>query len=90
MGIYVTFWGVRGSIPTPGHATQRYGGNTACIEVQAGEELFILMAALDPVVSVKISYIDKDTHLLKRTSYSVIHIGIIFKGSLFHPRLFWQ
>ena len=42
MGIYVTFWGVRGSIPTPGHATQRYGGNTACIEVQAGEELFIL------------------------------------------------
>ncbi len=42
MGIYVTFWGVRGSIPTPGHATQRYGGNTACIEVLAGEELFIL------------------------------------------------
>ncbi len=42
MGIYVTFWGVRGSIPTPGHATQRFGGNTACIEVQAGEELFIL------------------------------------------------
>lgn len=42
MGIYVTFWGVRGSIPTPGHATQRYGGNTACIEVKANDELFIL------------------------------------------------
>jgi phosphoribosyl 1,2-cyclic phosphodiesterase len=42
MGIYVTFWGVRGSIPTPGHATQRYGGNTACIEVRVNDEFFIL------------------------------------------------
>jgi phosphoribosyl 1,2-cyclic phosphodiesterase len=29
----VTFWGVRGSIPTPGYETSRYGGNTLCIEV---------------------------------------------------------
>jgi phosphoribosyl 1,2-cyclic phosphodiesterase len=29
----VTFWGVRGSIPTPGYDTARYGGNTLCIEV---------------------------------------------------------
>ena len=42
MGIYVTFWGVRGSIPTPGNATQRYGGNTACIEVLIQDQLFIL------------------------------------------------
>lgn len=42
MGIYVTFWGVRGSIPTPGHSTQRYGGNTACIEVRVNDQLFIL------------------------------------------------
>lgn len=42
MGLYVTFWGVRGSIPTPGHATQRYGGNTACIEVRVDDTLFIL------------------------------------------------
>ncbi|MGC6510935.1 MAG: MBL fold metallo-hydrolase [Myxococcota bacterium] len=41
-GFYVRFWGVRGSIPTPGHATQRYGGNTACIEVRIGDTLFIL------------------------------------------------
>jgi phosphoribosyl 1,2-cyclic phosphodiesterase len=32
--ITVTFWGVRGSIPTPGHETSRYGGNTLCIEVR--------------------------------------------------------
>ena len=42
MGIYVTFWGVRGSIPTPGNSTQRYGGNTACVEVNIQDQLFIL------------------------------------------------
>jgi phosphoribosyl 1,2-cyclic phosphodiesterase len=31
--ISVTFWGVRGSIPTPGYETSRYGGNTLCIEL---------------------------------------------------------
>jgi phosphoribosyl 1,2-cyclic phosphodiesterase len=29
----IKFWGVRGSIPTPGPNTVRYGGNTTCIEV---------------------------------------------------------
>ena len=32
----VQFWGVRGSIPTPGVETVRYGGNTACVEVLVG------------------------------------------------------
>lgn len=32
----VRFWGVRGSIPTPGFETARYGGNTACVEMQVG------------------------------------------------------
>src|SRR5213592_2380573 len=34
MAYTVTFWGTRGSIPTPGPATARYGGNTPCIAVQ--------------------------------------------------------
>lgn len=37
----VRFWGVRGSIATPGPATLRYGGNTACVEVRADGELII-------------------------------------------------
>ncbi|MGD9898218.1 MAG: MBL fold metallo-hydrolase [Calditrichaceae bacterium] len=36
------FWGVRGSIPTPGPDTVRYGGNTACIELRHGNKLVIL------------------------------------------------
>src|SRR5436190_17240021 len=30
----IRFWGTRGSIPTPGPRTVRYGGNTACVEVR--------------------------------------------------------
>jgi phosphoribosyl 1,2-cyclic phosphodiesterase len=37
----VRFWGVRGSIPTPGPQTKRYGGNTPCVEVRCGDELLI-------------------------------------------------
>jgi phosphoribosyl 1,2-cyclic phosphodiesterase/CheY-like chemotaxis protein len=40
----VKFWGVRGSIPTPGPATVQYGGNTSCIEVRADGQLIILDA----------------------------------------------
>lgn len=32
--VYVRCWGTRGSIPTPGPQTVRYGGNTTCFEVQ--------------------------------------------------------
>lgn len=40
----VTFWGVRGSIARPGPATLRYGGNTSCVEVGAGERRIVLDA----------------------------------------------
>ncbi len=41
MSLYVKFWGVRGSIPTPGWSTQRYGGNTSCVEVRSDTTRFI-------------------------------------------------
>lgn len=40
----IKFWGTRGSIPTPGSETLRYGGNTACVEVRCGNELIIIDA----------------------------------------------
>lgn len=42
--IRVKFWGTRGSIPAPGPATVRYGGNTACVEVRYGEHILIFDA----------------------------------------------
>ncbi len=38
------FWGVRGSIPVPGRATLRYGGNTSCVEVRAAGQIIVLDA----------------------------------------------
>ncbi len=40
----VRFWGVRGSIASPGEATVRYGGNTACLEVFCGGKRLIFDA----------------------------------------------
>lgn len=40
----VRFWGVRGSVPCPGPATVRYGGNTPCLEVRCGDRLVIFDA----------------------------------------------
>jgi phosphoribosyl 1,2-cyclic phosphodiesterase len=41
----VRFWGVRGSIPTPGPTTVRYGGNTSCVSIEfAGNHVLVLDA----------------------------------------------
>lgn len=37
-------WGTRGSIPVPGRATARHGGNTACMEVRAGDQVVVFDA----------------------------------------------
>jgi phosphoribosyl 1,2-cyclic phosphodiesterase len=42
--IVARFWGVRGSIPTPGPSTLRYGGNTSCLEIRAEGEIIIIDA----------------------------------------------
>lgn len=35
----LTFWGVRGTLPTPGTETLHYGGNTSCVEVTNHDHL---------------------------------------------------
>jgi len=42
--IHVDFWGVRGSVPSPGPATTRYGGNTSCISITIDNKILILDA----------------------------------------------
>jgi phosphoribosyl 1,2-cyclic phosphodiesterase len=38
----VRFWGTRGSVPTPGPSTVRYGGNTACVEMRTSSDTFFI------------------------------------------------
>jgi phosphoribosyl 1,2-cyclic phosphodiesterase len=39
----IRFWGTRGSIPTPGPHTLRYGGNTSCVEVSSEDGTLIVL-----------------------------------------------
>jgi phosphoribosyl 1,2-cyclic phosphodiesterase len=41
----VRFWGVRGSIASPGPSTVRYGGNTTCIEIRTDDNELIIIDA---------------------------------------------
>jgi phosphoribosyl 1,2-cyclic phosphodiesterase len=41
----VTFYGVRGSIATPGPSTVRYGGNTVCVDVRLSDGTAIVLDA---------------------------------------------
>lgn len=36
-------WGTRGSIPSPGPSTARYGGNTSCLEVRLRDDSLIIL-----------------------------------------------
>jgi phosphoribosyl 1,2-cyclic phosphodiesterase len=40
----IRFWGVRGSIATPGPQTARYGGNTSCVEMRCGRRRLVFDA----------------------------------------------
>lgn len=39
----IKFWGVRGSIPSPGPNTVKYGGNTTCIEIRTDDGQLIVL-----------------------------------------------
>src|SRR5437667_9252983 len=65
----VRFWGARGSYPTPGPSTVRHGGNTSCIEVQAGSHTLILDAGSGIIrLGVK---------LLRRAKGRPLHVSLL-------------
>jgi len=41
----LTIWGCRGSVPTPGPGTFRYGGNTSCVEVSLEDGTILVLDA---------------------------------------------
>jgi phosphoribosyl 1,2-cyclic phosphodiesterase len=41
----IKVWGARGSIPTPGPETMRYGGNTSCVEVTLSDGSTVILDA---------------------------------------------
>ncbi len=45
MSLTLRFWGTRGSIPSPGMATARYGGNTPCVELRTADGWLVILDA---------------------------------------------
>lgn len=45
MSLSLRFWGTRGSIPSPGPTTVRYGGNTPCVELRTADGWLIILDA---------------------------------------------
>lgn len=45
MSLRIRFWGTRGSIPSPGPLTARYGGNTPCVEIRGADERLVILDA---------------------------------------------
>ncbi len=82
-------WGTRGSLPTPGEGSRRYGGNTSCVEVTGdGDHLVVLDAgtgirALGRSLSRAPTRIDM---LLSHLHMDHI-LGLGFFAPLFHPGL---
>jgi len=89
-GMFLRFWGVRGSIATPGPSTVRYGGNTSCVELRADGQLIILDAGTGLRVlgrHLMTEFGDQTldlTLLLSHTHWDHIQ-GIPFFGPLYRP-----
>jgi len=84
----VRFWGVRGSLPTPGRRTVRYGGNTACVEVRLGARRVILdagsgLSEFGTATAAEPGPVSIDL-LLSHTHYDHI-CGLPFYAPLFQP-----
>ena len=62
----LTFYGVRGSIPTPGAEYAKYGGNTACCHIELNDGTDIILDAGTGIKKLgeKLARKDNELHLL--------------------------
>lgn len=84
----VTFWGTRGSLPSPRPGTLRYGGNTSCVEIVTADRSVVVLDAGSGIHRLA----DLGAHTTRvdvlLTHLHMDHIlGLGFFGALFQPDL---
>ena len=83
----VRVWGARGSIPTPGAETWRYGGNTSCVQVGLSDGSTLVLDAGTGIRSLglRMPAPEGPIHLLL-THLHLDHIqGLMFFAPMFNP-----
>ena len=86
----IRFWGVRGSIPSPGPNTAQFGGNTPCIELRCDNEPLIILDAGTGIRKLGIELLSDETVneinlLFSHTHWDHIQ-GLPFFIPLFNPK----
>ncbi len=84
----VELWGTRGSIPSPGPETIRYGGNTSCVGVTLSDGSMLALDAGTGIRSLGLALADEPTRLhILLTHLHLDHIqGLVFFAPAFRPQ----
>jgi phosphoribosyl 1,2-cyclic phosphodiesterase len=83
----VVVWGARGAVPTPGPATNRYGGNTSCLEITLSDGTLLVLDAGSGIRTLGLRLAAESRRIdILLTHLHLDHIqGLLFFAPLFVP-----
>jgi phosphoribosyl 1,2-cyclic phosphodiesterase len=86
--VRVKVWGARGSVPSPGPETTRYGGNTSCLQVTLSDGTVLALDAGTGIRPLGLALTEDSPRInILLTHLHLDHIqGLVFFAPAFRPR----